>query len=353
MSRNIKIDNITVLGERVEPVRRKETMKPLILLAVFLFPLCVCAQQSGVSKARISIPGVPGVLELDVGPTAWEAHVRPDGKETELRAMGRADNLLISAFLQRVKFDASPEKCRAEWWAMTAKSSPLKRKDLRQSENDRVAVVEYVIPEFRGQQIRQKVIHAYLGARDLCAEIHLSKIQFVSEEQKMFDDVLTTVRLLPAESVTASQGHDLKSQYLAEGSRFYLQHNYSAAAERYQKALDLEKQDRTLSKSSFRVLVDNLSMSYGIGGKLSDAKKTLEYGITQDAEYPMFFYLLACTYGEMGEMDESLEQLRLAYKFKANVIPGESLPDPIKDDSFRNFVKDKKFVDAVHEIQKQ
>jgi len=353
MSRNIKIDNITVLGERVEPVRRKETMKPLILLAVFLFPLCVCAQQSGVSKARISIPGVPGVLELDVGPTAWEAHVRPDGKETELRAMGRADNLLISAFLQRVKFDASPEKCRAEWWAMTAKSSPLKRKDLRQSENDRVAVVEYVIPEFRGQQIRQKVIHAYLGARDLCAEIHLSKIQFVSEEQKMFDDVLTTVRLLPAESVTANQGHDLKSQYLAEGSRFYLQHNYSAAAERYQKALDLEKQDRTLSKSSFRVLVDNLSMSYGIGGKLSDAKKTLEYGITQDAEYPMFFYLLACTYGEMGEMDESLEQLRLAYKFKANVIPGESLPDPIKDDSFRNFVKDKKFVDAVHEIQKQ
>ncbi len=353
MSRNIKIDNITVLGEGAEPVRRKGTMKPLILLAAFLFPLCVSAQQSGVSKARISIPGVPGVLELDVGPTAWEAHVRPDGKETELRAMGRADNLLISAFLQRVKFDASSEKCRAEWWAMTAKSSPLKRKDLRQSENDRIAVVEYVIPEFGGQQIRQKVVHAYLGARDLCAEIHLSKIQFVSEEQKMFDDVLTTVRLLPAESVTANQGHDLKSQYVTEGSRFYLQHNYSAAAERYQKALDLEKQDPTLSKSSFRVLVDNLSMSYGIGGKLSDAKKTLEYGITQDAEYPMFFYLLACTYGEMGKMDESLEQLRLAYKFKANVIPGESVPDPLKDDSFRNFVKDKKFVDAVHEIQKQ
>ncbi len=342
MSRNIKIDNITVLGEGAEPVRRKGTMKPLILLAAFLFPLCVSAQQSGVSKARISIPGVPGVLELDVGPTAWEAHVRPDGKETELRAMGRADNLLISAFLQRVKFDASSEKCRAEWWAMTAKSSPLKRKDLRQSENDRIAVVEYVIPEFGGQQIRQKVVHAYLGARDLCAEIHLSKIQFVSEEQKMFDDVLTTVRLLPAES-----------QYVTEGSRFYLQHNYSAAAERYQKALDLEKQDPTLSKSSFRVLVDNLSMSYGIGGKLSDARKTLEYGITQDAEYPMFFYLLACTYGEMGKMDESLEQLRLAYKFKANVIPGESVPDPLKDDSFRNFVKDKKFVDAVHEIQKQ
>ncbi len=50
-------------------------------------------------------------------------------------------------------------------------------------------------------------------------------------------------------------------------------------------------------------------------------------------------------------MEESLEQLRLAYKYKANVISGESLPDPFKDDSFRKFVRDKKFVAAVHELQ--
>jgi hypothetical protein len=55
----------------------------------------------------------------------------------------------------------------------------------------------------------------------------------------------------------------------------------------------------------------------------------------------------------MGKMDESLVQLRLAYRYKANVIPGESLPDPLKDDSFRKFVKDKNFIDAVHEMQRQ
>jgi tetratricopeptide (TPR) repeat protein len=325
-------------------------MKSLTVLTLVLLSASVF-EQPRVSKAQISIPRVKGVLEIDVGPTTWEAHVRPDGKEIQLRAMYRLDNLLITAFLQKVRFPASAEKCRAEWWPMTARSTPVKREALRQSEKDGIATVEYIVPEFWGNPVRQKILHAYLGSRDLCAEVHLSKERSVPEDQKLFDEVLATVRLLPDESAAEDQSHNPKNQYLAEGSQLYLQHNYAAAAERCQKALDLEKQDRTLSKSFFRVLIDNLGMSYGLTGKLSNARETFEYGLTQDSEYPLFYYLLACDYGEMGKMDESLDQLRLAYKYKANVISGESLPDPLKDDSFRKFVRDKKFVDAVHEMQ--
>ena len=107
-----------------------------------------------------------------------------------------------------------------------------------------------------------------------------------------------------------------------------------------------------MSKTNFRVLVDNLGMSYGMSGKLSQAKATFEYGLTQDPEYPMFYYNLACTYGEMDKMDEALAQLRLAYKYKANVIPGEGFPDPMKDDSFRHFVGKAEFRNAVREMQK-
>jgi len=328
-------------------------MKSLTLLTIALLAAPAIGQQPSVSKARISIPGVTGVLEMDVGPTTWEARVRADGKETELQALYRPDNLRITAFLQQVKFPASPEKCRAEWWPMTEKGARMKREELRQSVKDGIAIVEFIIPEFRGNRIRQKSVHAYLGSRDLCAEVHLSKDQSTPEDQRLFDEVLGTARLLPDESVATDQTHDPKGRYLAEGSQLYLERNYSAASERYQKALDLEKQDRTLNKSFFRVLVDNLGMSYGLTGKLSNARETFEYGITQDPEYPLFYYLLACTYGEMGKMEETLEQLRLAYKYKANVISGESLPDPLKDDSFRKFVRDKKFVAAVHELQQR
>jgi tetratricopeptide (TPR) repeat protein len=327
------------------------------LIAIFFVLLVPCrgfAQETGVNKAQVSIPGVKGVLELDVGKTTWDAHVRADGKETQLQAIHRMDNLRITAFLQKVNFQASAENCRGKWWPMTAKSAPIKREELRQYDRDGAAVVEYVIPEFRGNVLHQKSLHAYLGANDLCAEIHLSKDQFVPEDEKAFEEILSTVRLLPGET-----GHlegiaaEEKKRYLAEGSRFYLEHNYKSAAELYQRALDLEKRDRTLSRDLFRVLVDNLGMSYGLTKKYPMAKETFEYGISQDPAYPLFYYLMACTYGEQGLMNESIEQLSLAFKYKANVISGESLPDPLKDDSFRKFSHDKRFVDAVRDMQSQ
>jgi len=170
---------------------------------------------------------------------------------------------------------------------------------------------------------------------------------------------LSTAKLLPDRSPAGNQGQiaalppsDAAIQYFREGSKHYLQQDYSTAATLYQKAFDLEKQKHTLSKDYFRVLVDNLGMSYGISGNLKQAKATFEYGLTQDPEYPMFYYNLACTYGEMKNMQQAIEELRLAYKYKANMIARETLPDPIKDDSFRYFVGDDGFRKAVTDMQK-
>jgi len=236
----------------------------------------------------------------------------------------------------------------------------MKRDDLDESQvKDGIARVEYIVPEFRGNKIHQKTIHAYLGSGDLCAEIHLSKAGFEPSEQQLFEQILSTVKLLPGQSSSSGEAQsavtvpaDDTLRYLGEGSRSYLQRDYSAAARSYQKALDLERQKRTLPRDTFRVLVDNLGMSYGIGGNLKKAKETFEYGLTQEPEYPMFYYNLACTYGEMKNMPQALEELRLAYKYKANMIAGESMPDPIKDDSFRYFVGNDSFVKAVTDMEK-
>jgi tetratricopeptide (TPR) repeat protein len=164
------------------------------------------------------------------------------------------------------------------------------------------------------------------------------------------------VRLRPDEPAKVPSQEEDTSQNSAEfyfrtGSKFYLAQNYAGAAEAYQKALDMEKEKHTLTQNYFRVLVDNLGMSYGMTGKLDQAKATFEYGLAQDPEYPMFHYNMACYYGEKRELQESVSELRLAYKYKANSIPGESIPDPMQDDSFRYFVHDQTFVDAVHNMR--
>jgi hypothetical protein len=66
----------------------------------------------------------------------------------------------------------------------------------------------------------------------------------------------------------------------------------------------------------------------------------------------MFYYNLARTYGEAENMQPAIEELWLAYKYKANIIAKETLPDPLKDDSFRFFVNDDGFVKAATDVQK-
>jgi tetratricopeptide (TPR) repeat protein len=306
----------------------------------------------------MSIPGVKGVLELEVGPTPWETRVRPDGMETQMQALARPDGLYITAFLQKVSFPASAEKCRSEWWPGTEKgikSNGFKIEGLHLSTQGESALVEFAQPRFHGNTVNRKSMHAYYGARDLCAEVHISKVQFAAADQKLYNEVLATVKLLPEE--TAAAGGDpargrAQMDEVAQASRFYIQHNYAAAAQHYQKALDMEKQKRSLDATMFRVVVDNLGMSYAFTGNLDKARDTFDYGVTQIPEYPLFHYNLACTYAEMDRLDDALGELRLAFKYKANTIPGEGFPDPMTDDSFRKFTKDPKFVDAVKEMQR-
>jgi hypothetical protein len=71
---------------------------------------------------------------------------------------------------------------------------------------DGIARVEYVVPEFKGIKVRQKTIHAYLGAGDLCAEVHLSKAGFEPGDQSLFEEILSTAKLLPDRSPAGNQG---------------------------------------------------------------------------------------------------------------------------------------------------
>lgn len=335
-------------------------MKAIYLgLGVLLSTLAPCQKTDvgNVGTVYMSVPGTKGVLQMEVGPTTWQSRVRPDGVETQMQAVNRKDGLIISAFLQKVTFEASAEKCRADWWAGTEKGlkkNGIKVEDVQKTNEGNAAVVEFMAPEFNGKKIQQKSMHVYLGSRDLCAEIHMSKTGFEEGDRGLFQDVMTTVKLLPDATPPRKTDGPSPSEIalIGRASRFYLEHNYDMAANVYQEAMDMETQRPALSETMFRVLVDNLGMSYGLTGKLDKAKQTFEYGVSQQPEYPLFYYNLACTYAEMDKGDESLGQLRLFYKKKANMISGETLPDPLKDDSFRKLVHDKAFVAAVHDMQK-
>jgi tetratricopeptide (TPR) repeat protein len=147
-----------------------------------------------------------------------------------------------------------------------------------------------------------------------------------------------------------SPHHPTSEEYFREGSKLYIMEDYSGAIGPYQKALDLEKQDRDLPHTKWLVLIDNLGMAYGITGDLDHAQQVFEYGIRKEPGYPLFYYNLACTYAERKNMDRAMSFLKTAFDLKANLIPGETMPDPRRDDSFQEFMKDKKFRDFVNSL---
>jgi tetratricopeptide (TPR) repeat protein len=139
--------------------------------------------------------------------------------------------------------------------------------------------------------------------------------------------------------------------YLGEASRYYMEGEYKKAIPLYQKALDLEKKERKLKKEFWLVMVDNLAISYGITGDIEKSMAVLEYGIKQEPTYPMFYYNMACGYGEKDDEDNAIKNLRLAFKYKDNMIKGETLPDPARDSSFKRLMKSEKFQRAVGEMK--
>jgi tetratricopeptide (TPR) repeat protein len=142
----------------------------------------------------------------------------------------------------------------------------------------------------------------------------------------------------------------LERQYLRDGSRAFLSRDFPTAAELYARALELEKQRPVLSRNDWRTLVDNLGMAYGMSGQLETARETFEYGLSSDPEYPMFHYNLACTYAELGQRDPAIAELELAFRYEANMIEGEELPDPRADSSFARYLMDEEFNRALRRI---
>ena len=141
-------------------------------------------------------------------------------------------------------------------------------------------------------------------------------------------------------------------QYASEASNYYLEGNYKKAIPLYQKAVDLEKKERKLPKALWIVVVDNLAMAYGITGDIKSSMSVLEYGISKEPTYPLFYYNMACGYGELGDEDKAILWLRLAFKHKANMIPGERFPNPETDSSFAKFRDSEKFQKAVAEMDR-
>ena len=137
---------------------------------------------------------------------------------------------------------------------------------------------------------------------------------------------------------------------MSEGDGAYAAKDFAAALTPYKRAFEIEQREQKLDKDLRNKLIENLAMSYALTGDQTNARVVLAYGLSKDFSYPMFHYVLARSYGQEGNEAEAIYRLRKAYEHKKNVAKGETLPDPLTDDSFAVFSDSETFKKAVAEM---
>jgi predicted Zn-dependent protease len=163
-------------------------------------------------------------------------------------------------------------------------------------------------------------------------------------------------RLQEAESrlrkITRVHAEDVPAQMIL-GQVLFDENKLDQAIDVYAKVLALENSGFQFSLTQHRILYDQLAMAYGLSGRLQEAKSLLGKAMTSDPEYPLNYYNLACLFAETDDKAKVMENLKLAFKYKQHVIPGERMPDPSSDSSFAKYRNDADFRNLLQREEKQ
>ena len=327
-----------LLDPWLQDERSRKMKRSVALLLVFLVlaGARVFAQEQSAPAVVLSLPELSWCLEIGApGFVVEEKGMAPAGDAARLQASNKKIGVILSAFLEKAESSGGAKECRQFYWNK-GKQSPFKKEQIKMYEIGPIAAVEYLVPENRGVKINQQNINAYLAEGGYWIDVHLSKSDYKAGAEDPLQSVVKSIRINRAYTPGVKE-------LLGYGAMYYMKKDYKSAARQYEKALELEKKKATLDRKLWKYLVDQLGMSYGISGELAKSKQLYEWAIKEEPEFPMFYYNLACTNAEMGNKNEALNNLRMAFKYKGNMLPGETLPDPKNDSSFKKYLADKQF----------
>lgn len=318
---------------------RMSLARPLLVACLALTALAVAQDKPLSEPLSLVLPVGPGRIVLPSDPDLSDKSIAvyDEGQRPVARFSDSRTGITFSYILfHNISGEPTGRVCRDDVLeGLTAKlggsiSNVKKSASLDPSGEFTMSMVESI----DGSKIQQQNVFGFFGDAKTCAEIHLSKVAY-----KLSDESLLNARLL-AFQADLSYVPTLEDYFLMASVLF--KSAPSTAAPYYQSALAaIPISPGTLRPR--RIVTDQLAMSLGIGGKLKESRTVLENAIASDPDYPMNYYNLACADAENGDASNAKIHLQQAFDRKANILNGESFPDPTKDDSFLKLKTNKAF----------
>jgi len=270
-----------------------------------------------------------------------QSSAKPNGREIGIRGRDETSRLTFLGFLFLVP-DQPPltsAKCRDGALELEKKGNPT-LKIVGTSENARsgslpVSVVTYTAQDGSGKTLY--AVRAFVATGDICGDLEFYSNAAIGPEDADVKKILATYRL-DENYIPKFDDVLLYAQMLYNGRM------YGAAAPVFEMALaKVDENPGPRVKTMRRVVTDQAGMSYGMSGDTAKARAIFEKAAAEDPDYPMYYYNLACADAQEKNLAGARSNLEKAFDRKANVIPGESMPDPMTDDSFLPYRENKEF----------
>jgi tetratricopeptide (TPR) repeat protein len=320
--------------------------------ALALFAGLASAEKAPVEEYRLALPDHLGQLKWPVnGFQIIESSAKPNGREIGLRGRDAVGRLTFLGFLfvapeNRPMTSAS---CRDGVLAQEKKTNPtlkiVKTSEIRPEPGVPVVVVTYTSanPDASlGYRVR-----GFVATGDICGDLEFYSHDQISDQDSDLNEAFQSFRLDPGYAPLFGD-LALYAQILVR------QHEYQAAAPIFERSLARVPSDGAPFPSATvarRVIRDQAGMSYGIAGDLGNARRIFDEGTVKDPDYPMNYYNLACADAGEKKLADARIHLQQAFNRKANMNPGESLPDPAQDGSFLPYKNDQEFWSFVEGLQ--
>lgn len=324
-----------------------------LVLGVFQFPGFIRAQASAEEKPLMLVTWFgPGAITLPSGGSWKPAMLTVYDNTTRPVAQFTKDNSAMTAsfiLFENRSGTPSAEGCRKDAIdpILVHGAKIISKREDGETEGNggvRLATTSYRVdmsPALPGHF--QRNLFAFAGNDKTCAEMHVSAVRESADADANLKALLADFHFDLGYKPTAIDYFRLAS---------ILFHNRPGlSAPYYKSSLDAMPKNDTL-KTPRRIATDQLVMALGMSGDLKNSRAVAEMAIKSDPDYPINYYNLACADAEGGDAAQAKIHLQQAFDRRANVLKGESMPDPTKDDSILKLKKDKEFWDWVQTLPK-
>jgi hypothetical protein len=318
----------------------------LVPVVVIAFCFAAVAQTTNDADFKLALPEHRGQLSWSAdGFKIIQSSAKPNGRELGIRGKDESGRLTFLGFLFLFPEQAPLTSATCRDGVMEPeKKSDANLKILATSDSTRpggppVSLVSYTTRGNKGKTVY--MVRGFTGTDDICGDL-----EFYSDTPITADDA--SLKKAFASYYFDENYSPQVNDVFIYAQVLYQAHMYKAAAPIFEIALAKlrEKPDTAFmrdAKTTRRVLTDQAGISYGMSGDIPKARSLFEKAIAEDPDYPMYYYNLACADAEDKNLVGAKQHLQEAFARKANVLPGEAMPDPMTDDSFLPYRDNKEF----------